>query len=140
MIAQSLIKRKPKADVAKQFVGVLQRDNKGRVKVVLVPGSNAKRYHVILRRFPGRITAECRLDNFCGHLNCPGNSRRGSKGTICYHSRAAVDFTIAEADMRAYWCQSKEDQLKVRQMVGGSCVEVVSHQNGARAYIIVVEK
>ena len=140
MIKQSVLKRKPKSDVARTFIGVLDRDNKGRGKVVLVPGSWAKRYHVILRRFTGRITVECRLSNRLGYIVCPGNSRRGEKGTICYHSRAAVDFAVGEAGMRAYWCQSKEDQLKVQQMVGGLCVEVVSHQNGARAYVVVAEE
>jgi hypothetical protein len=143
MIKQSLLRRKPKSDVARTFVGVLSRTKSGKAHTVLVPGSDAKQYHVILRRFSDRITAECRLQNGIGHLACPGNSWTK---TVCYHSRAAIDFALAEAGMKAYWCTSEQDQLNLLPAIAGQEItksaflsKAVSHQNGAIAYLVVVE-
>ena|SRR3972149_968959 len=143
MIAQSLMSRKPKSDVAKCFVGVLQRDSKGRAKELLVPGSEAKRYRVILRRPKSEvltIIAECALEVGIGYIDCPGNSRKGDKGTICYHSRAAIDRAIGDAGYKASWAQSKDAAERVCRLTGGKLYRVASHQNGAEAWISVSER
>ena len=151
MNRQSLLKRKPKTDVAKNFVGVTQYDQKGRPKVLLVPGSEAKRYQVILRRYQlinedgnplKKITAECRLETGRGHLGCPGNSRKRHQHqeTICYHARAAIDYVIEDAGFKAYWCTSQKDAMREHRMIGGFIMQAASHQNSAVAWIIVVKK
>ena len=135
----SLLKAKPKADVASKFVGVLSRDRDGKPKTLVVPGSGGKQYHVIVRRFPGKklITLECNLlTGACGMQPCAGNTH-----TLCYHTRAAFDFVVAEAGLNTAWCV---DGVRAKQVAklhkGSQYYSVKSHQNGAQVCVVVFSK
>lgn len=140
MVKQSLMKRKPKSDIAKKFVGVTQRDKQGRPKVLVSPGSNGKRYQIIVRRLhqTSTITLECRLETGAGYLECLGNSRQKvrQQETICYHAMAAFDYVVGEKGLKAHWCQSEEKANKLANL-GGKVFIVRSHQNGAIAWVVV---
>lgn len=72
---------------------IVSRDKHGRVSVVLVPGSEATRNQVIIRRFAGGIiSCECRKEAGAhGYIPCNGNL----KG-VCRHSIAAVMVAMAD--------------------------------------------
>ncbi len=132
----SLLKAKPKSDVACKFVGVLSRDRDGKPKTLVVPGSGGKQYHVIVRRFPDRrlVTLECNLlTGACGMRPCAGNTH-----TLCYHTRAAFDYVVAEAGMNTAWCM---DEVRAKQVAklhkGSQCYNVKSHQNGTQVCVVV---
>ena len=140
MIAQtSFVKRKPKADVARQFVGVLSRNKEGKLTVLVVPGSNGKQYHVIVRRYPNKnlITMECHLNvGAAGMEVCPGNYV-----TICYHSRAAFDFVVAESGMKTAWCEDLQSVSKLMKLhKDARYYNVRSHQSGKQMWVVVYKK
>jgi len=65
---------------------ITSRDRDGRARTVTVPGTDGKRYQVIIRRSNGSWSTECRLEcGLAGYQNCPGNAV-----TVCYHSFAAI--------------------------------------------------
>jgi hypothetical protein len=65
---------------------ITSRDRDGKAKTVTVPGSEGKRYQVIIKRRNGYWTTECRLEcGPAGYKDCLGNSI-----TVCYHSFAAI--------------------------------------------------
>ena len=140
MITQlSLLRSKPKADVASKFVGVLSRDRDGRPKTLVVPGSGGKQYHVIVRRFPGKrlVTLECNLlTGACGMQPCAGNMH-----TLCYHTRAAFDFVVAEAGFSTAWCMDEARAKQVAKLHKGSqYYNVRSHQNAVQVCVVVFNK
>ena len=133
--------QKPKAEIASLFVGVTQRDNKRRPKVLIVPGSEGKRYQVIIRRFENLadkiVTCECRLETGHGYLGCLGNGHRKGTETLCYHSQAAIDFCLKEVHLKGFWCSSYEDALKLNQMKKGQVLEIRSHQSSGRKWVVI---
>lgn len=143
MLRQSLLTRKPKVDVAKLFVGVLTRDKNNKPKTLIVPGSQGKQYHVIVRRFPNlMVTLECNLETGKGFVSCPGNGphKKVESETICYHSRAALDFCMSEAGYRGIWCTSVKDAERINQINKGQIVTVKSHQNrGGIAFVVIIK-
>lgn len=140
MVEQSLIRRKLKSSIAKIFIGVIKRNAEGMPTVLLSPGSNGKRYQIIIRRFSklNKVTLECRLETGAGYLGCPGNGRRKvrQQETICYHARAALDFAVEEKGLKAFWSQSEEKANKLANL-GGKVFIVRSHQNSAIAWVVV---
>jgi len=140
MIRQSLLRRKPKSDVAKLFVGILKTDRLGRPTSVMVPGSNAKQYNVFIRRYkPNLITVECQLTTGRGFLRCPGNGPRKNKKqeTICYHCRAAVDASAERVNKKTVWCVTQEDAERINLIKKGKIYTVKSRQNSAVAWVVV---
>lgn len=99
-----------KARMAVSFASVLSTDKNGKVKTVLVPGSDGKRYHVILRRHGGVWSGECRLDvGPPGHVPCKGNAN----GYSCYHTITAV---IVSAEEAGYHVQFTDAEPKARRL------------------------
>lgn len=140
MLKQNLLKQKPKASVASQFVGVTKTDKQGRPSNLIVPGSQGKRYEVILRRFNNAvITGECHLDITYGHLDCPGNSNRKNQ-TLCYHVRASIDFALKEQNLDGAWCSDYQSALTLNVMKKGTIYTVKSQQSGAVVYLVVSKK
>jgi len=156
MKSGTFLKRKPKSDIASLFVGVTQEKD-GRPKVLVVPGSQGKRYRVILRRSftstaNGRmfvISAECAVETGAGHLSCPGNSPKRGRHTICYHSRAAIDFAVENmkkndrwvpSGKKAHWCETYEDAKKISNMTKGQIVLAKSWQSEGVAWLVVKEQ
>lgn len=139
------LQQRQKAKVAIVFSQVLTRDNKNRVKTVLVPGSEGKQYRVILRRFSfesgfSKITTECHQllehNNTC---TCKGNNNaRASK--VCYHSQCAVDLALDDAGFTGAWCWTYSDAVRLNLMKKGMIVLVESHQNEKQRAWVVVSK
>ena len=125
-----LKERTTRARAAARFGQVLSRDRDGRVKTVLVPGSDGKQYQVILRR-GAALTTECRLDTGHGHLDCAGNAN----GHVCYHSIAAVALASRDAGLNARFCAT-ETAAKRLARLGGTLVSLNSRQGTGRLWIV----
>ena len=135
------LKQKPKVEVARQFVGVVYRDKRGRPKVCTVPGSDGKQYQVIIRRYQFAsgdqlVTTECRLDVGRGYLICLGNTCHKK---LCYHSQASIDYALSEVKKVGAWCDNYEDALKLNHMKKGQIIKVKSHQGRAEMFVVVTE-
>ncbi len=140
MIAQTIMQRKPKADVARQFIGVLSRSKEGKPKTLVVPGSNGRQYHVIIRRDVGQqlITLECNLmAGPLGMVPCQGNGVL----SICYHCRAALDYAVCESGLNTAWCGDLQTVRKLGQLhKDARWYNVRSHQSGKQMYVITYRK
>ena len=105
---------------------VLSRTTDGKIKTVLVPGSQGKQYMVILKRHPGGIVCECILQggNMGNVSQCPSGTR------MCYHSIAAVMMSLMETkqwfrifkndDLRVYFQRLNKPVFTVRKKVQGA--------------------
>ncbi len=142
MLGYFTAQRKVKADSIRPFIGVLARNEAGNIRKAVVPGSRGKQYEVIIRRFNGKglVTLECLLTaGNMGYTACLGNSTKGERGTICYHSRSALDFAAQEKGFRNFWC-STESAVKCLKKIypEGKVLMVKSQQNGAQMWVLVV--
>lgn len=118
----SLEKRVTKAQAALNFVNVLQRDRRARVVSVLVPGSKAKTYHVILRRNP---VLSCEINIYTPFgLVKPKYART----VITYHAMAAVMLAAKENGFSVSWC-ANEDDAKNLSNLGGTSFILYNHDN-----------
>ena len=125
-----LSERTTHARAAARFGKVLSRDRDGRVKTVLLPGTDGKQYQVILRR-RGGLSTECRLDTGHGHLACAGNSN----GHVCYHSIAAVQVASKDAGLSARFCATEKAATRLARL-GGIKVSLNSHQGAGRLWVV----
>ena len=105
------------------LIGVLSRDPEDRIRSAMVPGTEGKRYHVILRRNNGEMMTECRMEVNGGHENCKGNSR-----TVCYHSIATLTLCAIEAKKKVAFCNDKES-ADLRARISGEIKSVRSFQS-----------
>ena len=105
------------------LIGVLSRDPEDRIRSAIVPGTDGKRYHVILRRNNGAMTTECRLEVNGGNEPCKGNSR-----TVCYHSIAALTLCAIEAKKEVAFCNDKAS-ADLRARISGEINTVRSFQS-----------
>ena len=128
--SEMLSERTTKARAAAQFGKITSRDRDGRVKTVLVPGSDGKQYQVILRRSPG-LSTECRLDTGHGHLACKSNAN----GYICYHSMAALTLASIDKGLSVRFCTT-EYAAALLARLGGIVVPVISRQGIGRLWIV----
>ena len=122
--------RAMKARASARFGKVTSRDRDGRVKVVLLPGTDGKQYQVILRR-GAALTTECRLDTGHGHLDCKGNSN----GHVCYHSIAAVALASRDAGLNARFCATERAAKRLARL-GGTLVSLNSRQGTGRLWVV----
>jgi hypothetical protein len=131
--------RKPQRDLLMQLLHVSKRDAKGRATVVEVPGTDAKRYRVILRRNGRTISAECALEagHSLGHITCRGNR---CARQLCKHSMAAIEFAIREQRMKGHWCETIEDAQRLHKMLGGSIFTAKSYDGNGHAIILVTKE
>ena len=113
---------------AANFSKVVTKTKDGLVRTVLVPGSEAKQYLVIIRR-DKMLSTECILQTSIGGVPCQGNSK-----TMCYHSRAAL--RVAAGNKRVHFCECKTSALRLSH-TGGKVVSVTSRQSGKQVYIVV---
>lgn len=100
----SVTDRTTKARAAALFGKVTERDAQGRAKVVLVPGSEAKLYQIIIRRNDNHISCECNCQTSLGNVACKGNGK-----TVCYHSMAAL--VVASGDVEISFCDDKQSAI-----------------------------
>ena len=115
------------------FVKVQDRDSVGRIKSVLVPGSDAKTYEVIVRRL-NKITTECILDTGSGGLPCKGN-----RSKPCYHSIAALIINANEADKDVSFCNDWSVANKTKNF-GGNIYTVYSRKGSVPMYMVVNDR
>lgn len=131
--------RVKKAKAAAKFSAVMTRGKKdGLVRTIVVPGSQGKQYHIILRRYKTRagkvfkITTECRvIAGNNGHVTCPGNSN----GCVCYHSMAAI-LTMANG-YNVSFCSSREDANRLSHINNGRVGILASHQGKGRLFTVI---
>jgi len=123
-----------KAKLIAKFCKIKDRDKEGRIKSVLVPGSDAKRYRVILRRERGHLTTECLLITGGGCLACAGNTR-----TVCYHSIAALLVVAVEKETKMSICKNEASARKLENL-GGKAYEILSRQGGNPIWIVLTKE
>lgn len=138
-MCNTMKQRKPQRDILMQLLHVSKRDARGRATVIEVPGTEAKRYRVILRRSGRTISAECALEagHSLGHITCRGN--RCAK-QLCKHSMAAIEFAIREQGMLGHWCESIADAQKLHRMIGGTIFTAKSYDGNGVAIILVTKE
>lgn len=108
---------------ASGFVGVLGTDANGKPNVLSVPGHDGRKYEVIVRRFNGGLTFECRQVTSIGHVPCKGQS----SGKLCYHSLAALLYLAKSQGCTLKIAQSKDDATKLLNL-GGNLFCFAAHQ------------
>lgn len=117
-----LKERVEEARAAARFALIQKRDAQGRPSVVLVPGHQAARYQVILRRKGNHgelLTAECRKEaGAVGYIPCQGNSN----GTVCYHTMAAVIAAAGDSGYAVKFSDGPEAAIKLKNFGGHSYV------------------
>jgi hypothetical protein len=131
--------RLDKSQAAARFAHVEQTDGDKKVRRVSLPGSDGKRYQVIIRRdaqhgFGKRvITTECRQmvagDNF---VPCKGNTN----GHVCYHSVAAVLVAAEKSGHSVAVCKTYGDAQRLSRM-GGAIAVLSSHQGKGILYLVI---
>lgn len=109
---QNLPHRVRKAHAAVNFARVTQRDREGRIRAVEMPGSEAKRYLVIIRR-KSHLSTELLLDTGSGYTK-PHFAHR----YITYHAMAALLMAAEENDYRLAWCANREDAERRARLDG----------------------
>lgn len=126
----SVTERTTKARAAAMFGKVSERDAQGRVKVVLVPGSEAKLYQVIIRRSENSLTTECNLQTSMGNVPCKGNT----KSTVCYHSMAALLLASEEKNVDVSFCDNSDDAKRLTNL-GRKVTPVCAYGLGGVIYL-----
>ena len=116
----SLRSRLPDVQAAKQMAVVKQRDGKGRVGKVQVPGHEVYRTVLIGRTSDGpypHLYAECHLNTKVGLVPCEGNGPHRYGSTCCYHALGAVERRLEEGGFEIVgWFDSQEKMVKSRNL------------------------
>lgn len=121
--------RVEKARAGARFAKVVQKDKAGKVRAIVVPGSDGKQYQVILRRHGGIWSGECRLDaGPAGYVPCPGNKN----GFACYHCMAAVIVAAEDARKKVQFANS-EPKAKKLENLGMKAFRLQPWNNGKLA-------
>lgn len=132
---ENLAGRAQKARAAALFAVVTNRDGKGRVRNISVPGTNGKRRMVILRRHRVRgdpvtgwgLSTTCNAiverGSVVGYVPCPGNTYV----TVCYSSMAAIVVALAEKGYDVSFCATAQDAVRLSTL-GGDVVKIWSRQ------------
>lgn len=119
VVKENLRERVEKARAAVRFSAILQ--NGSVAKTISVPGTDSKRYDVILRKRTGKPTyleAECLLD-VPGQMSCPGN-----QNSLCYHSMAAAIYLMEQNGFQVSVAHSKEDSRLLFRIFKGKGLDV----------------
>lgn len=104
-----------------------QTDSKGRARVVEVPGSEGKRYQVIIRRGKGFIEGECRLETGAGLIDCQGN-----RSGVCYHVITAISHASRERGFIASITGNFINAERIARMTHQPVIEIRSRQQSKR--------
>lgn len=129
----NLPNRVEKARAAVHFAKITQYDRDGRVKVVIVPGSQSKQYQVILRR-DGKLTSEVNL--------LVGNQIIAPEWKalhISYHAMAAVEIAASEGGYRVTWF-ANEDGARRYARFGGQVCKIHNFNNPNVSEWFVINK
>lgn len=118
---ENLPARVDRANAAQHFAKIEQRDARGLVRVVSVPGSQMRHYRVIIRR-NGTISTELNLV-VNGQLQKPKYAAQ-----VTYHQMAALQVAAQEARTKIVWCAS-EGRARRLSNIKGTAFRVVNHDN-----------
>lgn len=127
----NLPSRIEKARAAVHFAKVAQYEN-GNVKVVIVPGSESKQYHVILRREGGKLSSEVNL-----LVNSQIIAPAWQAQHISYHAMAAVE--VAATAYKVTWFANEDDARRYSRF-GGQVHRLYNHNNYAVYEWFVIQK
>lgn len=114
---------------------VLQRDARGRITKALIPGSEGKRYSVILRRVQAHIETQCYLDiNGTTTEPCPGNTYH----VLCYHVQATLLKAAREAGFQhVAFCYKLKSARKLLNLGTYQYVQMIWSRQSKRAVYMV---
>lgn len=114
--------RVEKAKAAMNFAKINQYGADGKVKSVLVPGSEGKQYQVIIRRNRGVMSTELLLV-VNGQTIKPTYSK-----TLTYHSLTAVMIAAKHIGYDVVWTANREDAVRLSR-IGGSVFHIYNFDN-----------
>lgn len=117
----NLPNRVQKAKAAMLFASIQQRDRGGKIKTVIIPGSNGKLYQVIIRRHRGISTELLLVTN---------NSTIKPKyaAQVTYHQMAVIELAANENGYKLTWCANREDAKRLANL-GGKVFNIRNHDN-----------
>ena len=121
MNRKNLHARVEKAKAAMLFAKVLHYDSDGRVISILLPGTQGKNYHVIIRRRPASV--ELNLETAMGFVK-PYYAHH----YITYHAMAAMMVAAREQGYKIQWCASGEDARRLSN-IDGIPFRITNHDN-----------
>lgn len=104
--------RVEKAKAAMLFAKVNQYDADGKVKSVIVPGSNGKQYQIIIRRNHGIMSTELLL------VVNKQTVKPEFGAQITYHQLTAVMVSANEAGYTVNWTANREDAVRLSRISG----------------------
>ena len=110
---------------------VQQKNKKGQITSLTVPGSNAKTYDEIIRRRNGTLSVECLCNTSGGHQACKGNSI-----SLCYHAIAGAIATIEQSGYKVTAIADQKDNAIKLKNFGGKMVEVRIYQSGKPLWML----
>jgi hypothetical protein len=119
---ENLPDRIQKAKAAMLFAKVSQYDTEGKVKSVLLPGSEGRQYQVIIRRKAGQMSTELLL--------IANNSQiKPTYGAqITYHQMSAVMLSAKEQGYTVTWTANRIDAVKLSNL-GGTVFHISNFDN-----------
>lgn len=106
----NLPNRVKKAKAAMMFASY-KYDKDGKLKSVVIPGSNGKTYQVIIRRNRGMSTELILLVN--GFQTKPSHAAQ-----VTYHQMAAVMLAANESGYKVTWCANRNDASRLARLGG----------------------
>ena len=110
---KNLPSRIAKAKAAIAFAKVIQRNKDRQIKSIVLPGSEGKRYQVIIRRDNKRLSTELLLlTGNCGYIK-PRYSAQ-----ITYHQMAAIMMAANEAGYKIAWAANVNDAKRLERLGG----------------------
>ena len=117
----NLPNRIEKAKAAIHFAAVTQYDRDGKIRSVILPGTNGKQYQVIVRRANGFSTELLLLVN--------GNQVKPSYAAqITYHQMAVVMLAAKENGYKISWCANENDAHRLEKL-GGKAFRICNFDN-----------
>lgn len=110
---KNLPNRVEKANAAQKFAQVIQRDRNDKIKSIIIPGSNGKRYQVIIRRGKNGLSTELLLlQGNHGYVK-PDYTKQ-----ITYHQMATVQMAANESGYKISWCANRDDAIRLAKLGG----------------------
>ena len=107
-----------------------------RVKAVVIPGSQAKQYEVLLtvwKLHTGQaMYTECRISTAFGDPPCKGNSN----GHICYHAITALMVRAARSQVSISFCSTAKSADRLSRL-GGRVVDIYSRQGRGQLWAVI---
>lgn len=123
---------------------ITSRRGDGKAKTVMVPGSDGKKYHVIIRHGTSwSVECRCELGKDVGYSDCPGAFK-----TVCYHGFAAIFTAAMDNGCRVHSITTslKSATLLKRMIVGSRPMikALYSHQQPRNKrkwfYLVIIPK